>query len=221
MMKTGTIAAALLLAACGNSGSAATGPGKNTQILASKLDVAGVRPGMSAGEAKATLDRAGWDAKTFPGRDWAAEVAQEAGRQRGQMITDQPKRGVETIQAHKGDEEIIALLKASPTGSIVYQVNYTAPMAGRTGDQVRAQMVQRYGQPSKQSQPGAPLLEMTWCTGGDNCRQYATAKPSLLVKEDVYHKLIISMSEGGDVEKVRQAQLLAAASGGAAPKSSF
>ena len=216
------MAAAVLLAACGNGGSAAAGPGKAAQISAGKLDVAGVRPGMSAGEAASTLKGAGWRVETFPGLDWKVSVEREAARQRNKQWDNfPPKNGVETIQAHKGDEEIIALLKASPSGSIVNQVGYSAPMAGRTGEQVRAQMVQRYGQPSKQSPAGAPLLEMTWCTGGENCRQFATAKPSLLVKEDVYHKLIISMSEGGDAEKARQAQLLAAASGGAAPKLSF
>ena len=215
------MAAAVLLTACGSGGSAAE-QHQAGQASAAKLDVAGVRPGMSTAEVIAKLDRAGWKASPFPGRDWATEVAEEKGRQSGRLVMDSARNGVETVTGRKGDEEIIVEMEAVPAGAVAKLVRYTAPMAGRTGEQVRSQMVQRYGPPTAQSRPAEQLIVMTWCTGGEACKNYyGVAKPALLVEEDVYHKLHVNMTEGLDAEKARQAQLLAAASGGAAPKSSF
>ena len=215
------VATAVLLAACG-SGGPASGQRQAAQASAAKLDVASVRPGMSTAEVTAMLNRAGWKASPFPGRDWANEVAEEKGRQTGRMVIDSSRNGVETVTGRKGDEEIIVSMKAVPAGAVATLVRYSAPMAGRTGEQIRTQMVQRYGPPTLQSRPGAELIAMTWCTGGEYCKSYyGVAKPALMVEEDVYHKLHVNMTEGIDAEKARQKQLLAAASGGAAPKSSF
>lgn len=219
-IRTGVIAAAILLAACGNDDSAAAGQARSMQER--RLDVAGVRPGASASEVTAVLERAGWRTESFPGKDWAAEVAYEAARQRDKMMLDQPRRGVETIRAEKGDEEMIVEFAAVPAGSVVRLIRYSAPLAGRTSEQVRAQMAQRYGQPTKQSKVGAATLSMTWCTPGDACRSYYGApKPALLVENDAYNKLKILMTEGGSTEEARKAQLLAAAGGSVPAKSSF
>ena len=211
----------MLLAACGSGGSAAE-QRQAAPASAAKLDVAGVRPGMSMAEVTATLNRAGWKASPFPGRDWANELAEEKGRQTGRMVIDSSRNGVETVTGRKGDEEIIVSMKPVPAGAVATLVRYSAPMAGRTGEQVRAQMVQRYGAPALESRPGAQLIAMTWCTGGESCKSYyGVAKPALMVEEDVYHKLHVNMTEGFEAERARQKQLLAAAGGGTAPKSSF
>ena len=169
---------------------------------------------------KATLERMGWSTETFPGTDWAAEVENEAGRQRNRMVLDQPRRGIETIQARKGDEQMIVSMRATPTGSIVKVAKYEAPLAGRTLDQIRTEMQRRYG-PASISQPG-PSVDMTWCMGGERCRSsYGTANGALHVSTDVYNKLLIVMDEGVTAERAWRAKLAAAAGSGAPPKSSF
>ena len=207
------IAAAVSLAACG-SGGAATGQSQGKQIPASRLDVAGVRPGMSATDVKTTLERAGWRTESVPGEDWAGEVAEEKGRQTNRSPLHVPRDGVGTIQAVKADEKMLITFRGAPTGSLVTKIGYSAPMAGRTDDQVRTQMAQRYGAPSRQSRPGA-RLNIVWCTGGEVCRDfYGSAKPALLVEEDAYHQLQISMNEGLEAERAWRAGLQRAAGGG-------
>jgi hypothetical protein len=220
MMKrisAGTVLA--LLAACGSAGeggkeaarSSSTGPA---------LTIAGVGIGTSAVDAQRVLVGGGWKVETFPGRDWATTVAEEAGRQRGKSMVERPRNGLETIQASKGDESMIVDLRPVPSGAEVRFVKYEAPMGGRSGTAVSAELVGRYGPATVASPPGAPL-DMTWCSGGERCRSaVGAANPAMGAKEDVYHKLRLSLSGGIDGDRAWSARVQKA-TGGAPVGSSF
>ncbi len=211
--------AAAMLAACG-SGGAASGQPQAVQGDTAKLDVAGLRPGTPAAEAKAGLERQGWRVDTEPGQDWTAAVEAESRRQRGGSTTDLPRRGVGALDAVKGDERMRVEMRPTPAGSIVSSIRYEAPMGGRDPEQVRAQMTRRYGTPTY-SQAG-PSVEMGWCTGGERCRSFNGARnASLGVTDDVYGRLRIVFLEGSVAEYGWQGRLKAAVGGAAPARSSF
>lgn len=136
------------------------------------------------------------------------------------MPTVQPLRGVETIQADKGDEKIIVEMRAMPFGPVVKGVSYTAPMAGRDPRALAQQLYERYGRPTT-FQPGQ-LIDVTWCTGGERCRfAYAARRLALNVSEDVYHFLHVSSYEGHDAEDAWKAEVQRAVGEVIKPKSSF
>lgn len=224
MASNGTmvLVAAAMLAACSGQGSAA-GQAQAAQQPASRLDVAGVRPGMSAGDVRATLERAGWKVQSSPGQDWAAAVREEAGRQSTNWQPGYtPPKGIADIDASKGDETLHINMQPLPAGPVVKQIHYVAPMAGRTAEDVRATMLKRYGKPDIQSRAGAASLSMTWCTGGERCRGYwGAARPALLVEQDAYDKLNIYETQGDDADRAWQASVKRAVGGGARPQSSF
>jgi hypothetical protein len=222
MMTRITATAALaLLAACGSASVAEQDAAAQTRAAAKPLDVAGVRIGMTVADAQAALARDGWKIETSSGRDWAVTVEEEKRRQRGDSSFDLPRNGIATIQAKKGDEQLIIEFKPVSSGAVVKLVKYEAPMAGRTGEQLRTQLTQRYGTPTRVSSPSAPL-DMTWCSGGEPCRSvYGTTKPALHAEEDVYHKAKLALLEGGDAERSWQASVQRAAGGGTGVKSSF
>lgn len=175
---------------------------------------------MSAADAEAALKRGGWRTRSIPGKDWAAEVAYEAGRQRGAAPMFQPTKGVATIQADKGDEKALVEMRAMPSAAVVRGVHYTAPMGGRDSGKLAEQLIERYGRPSAY-QPGQ-LIDVTWCTGGERCRfAYSSRKPSLNVSEDVYHVLHVRSYEGHDVEDAWRAGIQRAVGGVVRPASSF
>ena len=222
MMTRITATAALaLLAACGSASVAEQDASAQTRVAATPLTIAGVRIGMPATEVQAALARNGWKVETFPGSDWATAVEEQKRQQRGASSFDLPRTGLATIQAKKGDEALIIEFRPVPAGAEVKVVKYEAPMAGRTGAQLRAQLTQRYGKPTRAASPQLPL-DLTWCSAGEPCRSaYGTAKPALHAQEDVYHKAKLILMEGGDTERAWQAQLQRAAGGGAPAKSSF
>lgn len=220
MTRLTTMTALGLLAACGSAGAGGGQAEAQRKADAKPLTIAGVGIGMSATAAQAALAADGWKAETFPGRDWTATVAEEAGRQRNAPLVDRPRTGVEAIQAVKGDEKLIVDLRPVPSGAEVRFVKYEAPMAGRSASEVGTQLVKRYGPASLSSAPGAPLA-MTWCSGGERCRsENGSAKPALGAREDVYHKLRLFLSGGGDGDRAWQANVQRAA-GGSGAKASF
>ncbi|WP_288413255.1 hypothetical protein [uncultured Sphingomonas sp.] len=94
-------------------------------------------------------------------------------------------------------------------------------MAGRSPDQMRAQLVQRYATPGLASAPQYPI-DMNWYAAGENCRSaLARAKPALHAEEDAYHKLKINLLEGLEIERAWEASVQRAATGGAPATSSF
>lgn len=222
MMTRITAAAALaLLAACGSASVAEQDAVAQTRAAARPLTIAGVRIGMPAPEVQAALARDGWKVETFSGRDWATTVEEQKRQQRGASSFDLPRTGLATMQAKKGDEALIVEFRPVPSGADVKVVKYEAPMAGRTGAQLRAQLTQRYGAPTRASSPQAPL-DLTWCSAGEPCRSaYGTARPALHAEEDAYHKVKLILMGGGDAERQWQVQLQRAAGGGAPARSSF
>ncbi len=222
MMTRITATAALaLLAACGSASVAEQDAAAQTRVAAKPLAIAGVRIGMPATEVQTALTRDGWKVETFPGYDWATAVEEQKRQQRGASSFDLPRTGLATIQAKKGDEGLSVEFRPVPSGAEVKAVKYEAPMAGRTGAQLRAQLTQRYGAPTRAASPQLPL-DLTWCSAGEPCRSaYGAAKPALHAQEDVYHKAKLILMEGGDTERAWQAQLQRAAGGGAPVKSSF
>lgn len=221
MTRIAATAALALLAACGSASVAEQKATAQTGVTATALTVAGVRIGMPATDVQAALVRDGWKVETFPGYDWATSVEEQKRQQHGASSFDLPRTGLATIQASKGDESLIVEFRPVPSGSEVKVVKYEAPMAGRTGAQLRAQLTQRYSAPTRAASPQLPL-DLTWCGAGEPCRSaYGAAKPALHAKEDVYHKAKLILTEGGDTERAWQAQLQRAAGGGASAKSSF
>lgn len=176
---------------------------------------------MLATDVEATLARGGWKVETFPGKDWTATVEEERRRQRNASSFDLPRNGIDTLQARKGDESLIVDMRPVQMGAAVRHVVYEAPTAGRTGQQLREQMVERYGRPDVSSPMELPA-DMTWCSGGERCRMAPGAmKPALSLKEDVYHKLQLHLYEGVEADRAWQASLRRAAGTGEQAKSSF
>ena len=166
MMTRFTATAALaLLAACGSASVAEQDATAQTRVAAKPLTIAGVRVGMPGTEVQAALTRDGWKVETFPGYDWATTVEEQKRQQRGASSFDLPRTGLATIQAKKGDEALIVEFRPVPAGAEVKVVKYEAPMAGRTSAQLRAQLTQRYGAPTRAASPQLPL-DLTWCSAG-------------------------------------------------------
>lgn len=221
MTRITAITGLALLAACGSASVAEQDATAQPANAAKPLTIAGVRIGMSATDVQATLAREGWKVETFPGRDWTTTVEEERRRQRNASSFDLPRKGIETIQANKGDEALIISFRPIAAGATVKHVAYEAPMAGRSADQLRTQMVQRYGKPDVSASTQVPP-DMTWCTGGERCRMAPGAtKPAMNVKEDVYHKLQMHLYDGVETDRGWQAEVQRAAHGGAPAKPSF
>ena len=221
MTRMTAITGLALLAACGSASVAERDAAAQTRAASKPLTIAGVRIGMSTSEVQATLAREGWKVETFPGRDWTTTVEEERRRQRHASSFDLPRRGIETIQANKGAETLIVSMRPVATGAAVKHVAYEAPMGGRSAEQLRSQMVQRYGKPDVSAATQVPP-DMTWCSGGERCRMAPGAmKQALSVKEDVYHKLQMHLFEGVDTDRAWQADVQRAAAGGTPAKASF
>ena len=125
------------------------------------------------------------------------------------------------LNAAKGDESLIVEFQPMPTGDAVKVVKYVASAAGRTPEQIAAEMVKRYGKPGF-SQIVGSTYEASWCTGGDRCRQiWGNPHEGLAAKLDVYGKLNVSLSQGVVAERAWQNAVSRAVGGGTAGKSSF
>lgn len=147
MMTRITATAALaLLAACGSASVAEQEAAAQT-TAAPPPTIAGIRIGMPATEVQATLAGAGWKVATSPGEDWAATVDHETKRQRDVFPIEEPRNGIEVLNATKGDEQLIVEFQPMPAGDAVQLVKYVAPAAGRTPEQIAAEMTWRYGKP--------------------------------------------------------------------------
>ncbi len=221
MKRMITTAALVLLTACGSASVAEQEAAAQTRTVAAPPTIAGIRIGMAAPEVQATLARTGWKIETSAGEDWAATVDHEAKRQRGVFPIEEPKNGIAVLNAGKGDERLIVEFQPTPTGDAVKLVRYAAPAAGRTPEQIAAEMVRRYGKPGA-SQVAASIYEANWCTGGDPCRQiWGNPHQGLAATLDVYGKLNIALTQGVAAERAWQNAVARAVGGGTAAKSSF
>ena len=221
MTRITAMTALALLAACGSASVAEREAAAQTRATEKPLTIAGLRIGMSATEAQATLARDGWRVERSAGEDWAATVDHEAKRQRDVFPIEEPRNGVATLNARKGDETLIVGFQPMPTGDAVKLVKYAAPAAGRTPQQIAVEMTKRYGKPGTTMAAGS-VYEASWCTGGDPCRQiWGNQHAGLEAKLDVYGKLNVSLSQGVAAERVWQADVQRAVGGAAPAKSSF
>lgn len=221
MTRITAFGALALLAACGSASVVENEAAAQASRAAKPLIVAGVSIGMSASDARAALERDGWDVEAFPGLDWATTVRKEVVRQRNLPVYDFPRRGLESLRATKGDETIVVEFHPVTSGAKVSKVAYSAPTAGRTKEQLRGQLVERYGTPSRSAPPQSNLL-MDWCTGGEKCRSaYGATKPAMHAEEDSYRKLELLLLEGVDAERTWQAELQGAVGREMPAKSSF
>lgn len=220
-IKTSGIMAAVALAACGNAGISGS-QAQQKAPAARLLDVAGVRIGMAAGAARAALERGGWKVDADAGHDWNEEVAYEIARQRSGPEVG--RSGTKSLNATKGDEFVTVQLHPVPAGAIVSAVSYAAPLAGRTYDHVRAEMIARYGTPGYASPAPTDIVfaRMAWCTGGERCQNaYGAAKQALGVQAQGGTKLVVSLNEGSEAERAWRAALASAVRARAGTKSSF
>ncbi|WP_322966006.1 hypothetical protein [Sphingomonas fuzhouensis] len=221
MTRVTAMSALALLAACGSASVAERDAAAQTREAAKPLTIAGLRIGMTATEARSTLARDGWKVDTEAGEDWAATVDHEAKRQRDVFPIEEPKNGIAVLNAKKGDETLIAEFQPMPTGDVVKLVKYAAPAAGRTPEQIAAEMMKRYGKPGV-SMVASPVYEASWCTGGDQCRSiWGNQHTGLEAKIDVYGKLKISLSQGVAADRAWEAAVKRAAGGIAPAKASF
>ena len=221
MTKITATAALALLTACGSASVAEQEAAAQTRTVAAPLTIAGIRIGMTAPEVQATLARSGWKVETSAGEDWAATVDHEAKRQRGVFPIEEPENGVAVLNARKGDESLIVEFQPMPTGDAVKVVKYGAPAAGRTPEEIAAEMVKRHGKPGF-SQIVGSTYAASWCTGGDRCRQiWGNPHQGLEVRLNVYGKLNIALSQGVAAERAWQTAVSRAVGGGTASKSSF
>lgn len=81
-------------------------------------------------------------------------------------LVDEPKNGVAMLNARKGDETLVVRFRPMPSGDLVSGVTYAAPAAGRTPEQIAAEMTKRYGKPGV-STVARSIYEASWCTGGE------------------------------------------------------
>jgi hypothetical protein len=143
------IAVAAVLSGCGQPTEAANLT-SNSQLSGQRaapvrFDVAGVHVGDSVDAAAATLRQRGWVVDIQRG-GWSFEdyvrrsQAQAAGSSASPRLD-----GPQALSARKNGEFIFARVRASPSGGLIETISYTSPGAGRTRDQMLAEVQARYG----------------------------------------------------------------------------
>lgn len=146
MIKTMTIPTMLLLAVSGTASVPSVAqPLKTAPKPAKMFDIAGIRPGMKVADAVALLQRTGWTVRANPGDSWAEVVADAVARRRDQMPPNSARSGVYSYSAAKGEESVSLNVTPTPDGGRVGLVQYRAPQAGRSHEQIRAEVIARYG----------------------------------------------------------------------------
>lgn len=221
-IKAGLLIMTATLAACG-SGEATSGAAQAQaqSKTAANLSVAGLRIGTSAKDARAELERTGWKVDVSPGEDWAATVDHETKSQRNVFPIDEPKNGVAVLNATKGDETLVAEFQPTRGGDALKLAKYAAPAAGRTPQEIGADLTKRYGKPGVSMAAGG-IYEASWCTGGDPCRQiWGNQHAGLQAKLDVYGKLNIALFQGVAADQAWRADVKRAVRGAAPARSSF
>lgn len=109
------------------------------------LDIAGIRPGMKTADAVAHLRRTGWTVTADPGNSWLEVVEEAVARRRNEIPPTSARSGVYDYNAAKGEETVRVNIVPTPDGGRVGLVQYRAPQAGRSHEQIRAEVIARYG----------------------------------------------------------------------------
>jgi hypothetical protein len=217
-LKNAFAAVAVLLVACGQTGSGggsadakeATGTGK-------KLEVAQLAIGMTIAEATSILKASDWRVAEVPksGFTWAQEVNNKLYQQKVPGRTfDYPQAGVGLMTATKGDEQLEVEFRAAPPPrlGVVKEVRYKAPAPGQTAEKMIADLSRRYGAPDRNGAPGY-ASGATWCVAGPACakgRGFGTRTILLGGQFSTNGGLMISLIEGGDASAAWDAELLKA-----------
>ncbi len=147
-IRIATMAGLALFGACGSV--PVTGNEAQAAVAAARtFDIAGVRPGMKAAEAVAILERGGWAIETHKGDSWNEAVERAVDRRLDRMTgMYTPQTGVEGYRGTKSEESVSVSITPSPDGGRVGQISYHAPQAGRSDQQIRADVIRRYGAPT-------------------------------------------------------------------------
>jgi hypothetical protein len=231
-MKKTLAAAAIVIAAAPAAGTpaAATPPAVNgVETPAFPLDVAGVRLGMSASEARAALTKAGYAMPATNGVSYgpsfAARVRAEAARRRTGSTTSpaMSDRVMTQLQGVGPNRETITVgLTAVPAGgSTVTSVYLRVPQDVMKGDTFLRQAIAKYGKPDGSRDQG---MTLAWCTAPlkSVCgtitpfQRRPGALPNLTASV-VYNDNTIRLQDGTEQDRARE-RTFAAAVDGAAPK---
>jgi hypothetical protein len=231
-MKKMLAAAAIVIAAAhaGGTPAAATPQAvSGAATTAFPLDVAGVRLGMSASEARAALVKAGYAMPATNGVSYgpsfAARVRAEAAQRRTGAATSpaMTDRVMTQLQGVGPNREAITVgLTAVPAGgSTVTSVFLTMPQDVMKGDAFLRQVVAKYGRPDGTRDQG---LTLAWCSAPlkSVCgtitpfQRRPGALPNLTASV-TYNDNTIRLQDGTEQDRERE-QTFAAAVDRAAPK---
>lgn len=231
-MKKTLAAAAIVIAAAPMSGSGAAAKPQavsGAETAAFPLDVAGVRLGMSASEARAGLVKAGYAMPATNGVSYgpsfAARVRAEAARRRTGAATSptMTDRVMTQLQGVGPNRETITVgLTAAPTGgSTVTSVYLTMPQEVMKGDAFLRQVTAKYGKPDGSRDQG---MTLAWCSAPlkSVCgtitpfQRRPEALPNLTASV-VYNDNTIRLQDGTEQDRDRE-RAYAAAVDAAAPK---
>ncbi|MEH3036595.1 MAG: hypothetical protein PGN23_08950 [Sphingomonas adhaesiva] len=171
-MKKTLAAAAIVIAAATAAGTpaAATPQAVNgVETPTFPLDVAGVRLGMSASEARAALVKAGYAMPATNGVSYgpsfAARVRAEAAQRRtgaatSPAMSDRVMTQLQGVGPNR--ETITVVLTAAPAGgSTVTSVFLTMPQGVMKGDAFLRQVTAKYGKPDGSRDQG---MTLAWCS---------------------------------------------------------
>ncbi|MEH3036308.1 MAG: hypothetical protein PGN23_07450 [Sphingomonas adhaesiva] len=231
MKKTLTAAAIVIAAATAAGPPAAATPQavSGAETAAFPLDVAGVRLGMSASEARAALIKAGYAMPATNGVSYgpsfAARVRAEAARRRTGAATSpaMTDRVMTQLQGVGPNRETITVgLTAVPNGgSTVTSVFLTIPQDVMKGDVFLRQVTAKYGKPDGSRDQG---MTLAWCSAPlkSVCgtitpfQRRPGALPNLTASV-VYNDNTIRLQDGTEQDRDRE-RAFAAAVDRAAPK---
>lgn len=205
-MRTNRIASALLVltTAC-NSTEPAEGQAAAKVARAGSYDIAGVRIGMTLDEARRVLESKGFKTEvTAKAPSFETAIDTEVKRFRGEYNSNYWTRdGVGTLSATKpGERMTLSGIAPGPNGGTVLSVGYMPDMAGRSVEELRAQMISRYGQPKETTQRG-----MLWCAPTDPCDIRRNAKQSLSYVDSSAMYETLSLDAGSEARATAKAVL--------------
>jgi hypothetical protein len=142
-------AAAVFVSACGQPTEAANltadTQGIGQRSAAVRFDVAGVHVGDAVDAAAAILRQRGWFVEVQRG-GWSFEDYVRRAQAQAVGNAASPRLdGPQALSARKNGEFIFARVQTSPAGGVIETISYTSPGAGRTREQMLAEVQARYG----------------------------------------------------------------------------
>jgi hypothetical protein len=194
------------LVACSESGTAAEAADQQKQGAFRPFDIAGVKLGDDLATAKAALeargfavqiDRAGWSYEDRIGK----AVADAEGK-----YFDSKVKGVRSVWATKGGERVDAQIQETNPGGRVTQITYSTPSAGRSKDQLIAEVQSRYG---RTLDDVGRTSVFTICASGEPACQQRVRKLNY-VSVTISEPTTISLFPGSDLTTAWRAEFDAA-----------